>query len=163
MKNNFRSKDTVVVLDNIRSVHNVGAIFRTADALGISKIFLCGITPTPIDRFGRERNDFHKCALGAEKTVSWEYHSSTLFVVEQLKKESYTVVCVEQEKSSIDYKSVTPKNKTCFVFGNEVEGVSKEVLEQADQIAEIKMRGEKESLNVSVTFAIVMFRILDNE
>lgn len=161
MKKEKLNKEVVVILDNIRSVHNVGAIFRTADALGIGKIFLCGITPTPIDRFGRERSDLHKAALGAEKSVSWEHHSSSLLCVEQLKKEGYTVVCVEQAENSVDYKNVILKNKTCFVFGNEVEGVSKEVLQTADQIAEIEMKGEKESLNVSVTFGIMMFRMLD--
>lgn len=154
-------KDVVVVLDNIRSVHNVGAIFRTADALGVSKIFLCGITPSPIDRFGRERNDLHKAALGAEKTVTWEYTLSSFLCVEQLKAEGYSVVCVEQDSDAVDYKTVNPKNKTVFVFGNEVEGVSKEVLSLADQIVEVPMLGQKESLNVSVTFGIVMFRILD--
>jgi 23S rRNA (guanosine2251-2'-O)-methyltransferase len=154
-------KDIVVVLDNIRSVHNVGAIFRTADALGVDKIFLCGITPAPIDRFGRERNDLHKAALGAEKTVSWDHHSSTLLCVEQLKREGYSVVCVEQAKNSIDYKTVIPKNKTVFVFGNELGGISKDVLNYADYVAEIEMIGSKESLNVSVAFGVVMFRILD--
>jgi tRNA G18 (ribose-2'-O)-methylase SpoU len=152
MKGDTEKKEVVVILDNIRSVHNVGAIFRTADALGIDKIFLCGITPAPVDRFGRERNDLHKSALGAEKTV---------LCVEQLIKDGYSVVCVEQAKNSIDYKNVIPKNKTCFIFGNEVEGVSKEVLTLAHQVAEIPMMGEKESLNVSVTFGIVMFRMLD--
>lgn len=161
MRNKKEKQDIVIILDNIRSVYNVGAIFRTADALGIHKIFLCGVTPTPIDRFGRERNDLHKSALGAEKNVSWEYNSSTLSCVEQLKEEGYTVVCVEQSKKSIDYKIVTPKNKTCFIFGNEVEGITKDVLKKADQIVEVNMVGKKESLNVSVTFGIVMFRILD--
>lgn len=154
-------KEIIVVLDNVRSVHNVGAIFRTSDALGISKIFLCGITPTPIDRFGRERSDLHKSALGAEKSVSWEHHSSALECVLHLKEEGYSVVCIEQDKNSIDYKNVIPKNKIVFVFGNEVSGVSKEILSVADQIAEINMSGAKESLNVSVTFGIVMFRILN--
>lgn len=161
MKKENQKHEVVVVLDNIRSVHNVGAIFRTADAFGIDKIFLCGVTPTPVDRFGRERSDLHKSALGAEKSVSWKYISSTLLCVEQLKEEGYTVVCVEQAKNSIDYKTVTLKNKTCFVFGNEVDGVSKEVLQQADQIAQIQMLGKKESLNVSVTFGIVIARILN--
>lgn len=161
MKSDEIKKEVVVILDNVRSVHNVGAIFRTSDALGVEKIFLCGITPTPVDRFGRERSDLHKSALGAEKTVSWVHYSSTLSLVEQLKKEGYTVVCIEQSKNSVDYKTVTPKNKTCFVFGNEVDGVSEEILEQADQIAEIQMIGQKESLNVSVTFGIMMFRMLD--
>jgi 23S rRNA (guanosine2251-2'-O)-methyltransferase len=161
MKKENQKHEVVVILDNIRSVHNAGAIFRTADALGVNKIFLCGVTPTPVDRFGRERSDLHKSALGAQKSVSWEYHSSTLLCVEQLKKEGYTVVCVEQSKNSIDYKTVTLKNKTCFVFGNEVEGISEDVLNCADQIAEIEMMGEKESLNVAVTFGVMMFRMMD--
>ncbi len=159
MKEN--EKEVVVVLDNVRSVHNVGAIFRTSDALGISKIFLCGITPSPVDRFGRERSDLHKSALGAENSVKWEYVSSALDCVLHLKSLGYSVVCIEQDKNSIDYKNVIPKNKTVFVFGNEVTGVSKEILLTADEIAEINMSGKKESLNVSVTFGIVMFRILN--
>ena len=161
MKSKNQKHEVVVVLDNVRSVHNVGAIFRTADALGVNKIFLCGVTPTPVDRFGRERSDLHKSALGAEKSVSWRHLSSTLLCVEQLQKEGYTVVCVEQSKNSIDYKTVTLKNKTCFVFGNEVEGISEDVLNCADQIAEIEMMGEKESLNVAVTFGVMMFRMMD--
>jgi 23S rRNA (guanosine2251-2'-O)-methyltransferase len=161
MEDKNQKNEVVVVLDNVRSVYNVGAIFRTADALGINKIFLCGVTPTPIDRFGRERNDLHKSALGAEKSVSWEYLSSTLLCVEQLQKEGYTVVCVEQSKNSIDYKTVNLKNKTCFVFGNEIKGISEDVLNCADKIAEIEMVGNKESLNVAVTFGVMMFRMMD--
>ena len=120
MKTNKSDFEAVVVLDNIRSIHNVGSIFRTSDALGVTKIYLCGITPTPIDRFGRERTDLHKAALGAEKTVSWEQHSSTFDVVTSLKKDGYSVVCVEQSDNSVDYKDVTPTSKTVFVFGSEV-------------------------------------------
>lgn len=151
----------VVVLDNVRSVHNVGAIFRTSDALGVGKIFLCGITPAPIDRFGRERTDLHKAALGAEKSVSWEQRSSTLECVTQLKKEGYTVIAIEQDEWSVDYKSVTVTGKTAFVFGNEVDGISKDVLKQCDVVADIPMVGTKESLNVSVSFGVAMFRFLD--
>ncbi len=161
MKSNTSEKSIIVVLDNIRSVHNVGAIFRTSDALGVHEIVLCGITPAPIDRFGRERTDLHKAALGAEKSVSWRQHSSTLELVTSLKQDGYSVVCVEQSDISIDYKEVTLTEKTVFVFGNEVEGVSNEVLKIADVIAEIKMLGDKESLNVSVSFGVVMFRILN--
>ncbi len=161
MNQEKENKEIIVVLDNIRSVHNVGAIFRTSDALGIDKIFLCGITPAPVDRFGRERSDLHKAALGAENSVAWEQHFSACTCVEQLKVEGYSVVCVEQAKNSIDYKTVIPKNKTVFVFGNEVDGISKDILELADCVAEIQMVGEKESLNVSVSFGIVMFRMLD--
>jgi tRNA G18 (ribose-2'-O)-methylase SpoU len=153
--------DVVVVLDNVRSVHNVGSIFRTSDALGIDRVFLCGITPTPIDRFGRERTDLHKAALGAEKTVSWEWHDSALSIVISLKAEGYTVIAIEQSTSSVDYKTVIPSGKTAFVFGNEVDGVAECVLNQCDFVAHIPMRGIKESLNVSVCFGVAMFRFLN--
>ena len=153
--------ETVVVLDNVRSVHNVGAIFRTSDALGISRIILCGITPAPIDRFGRERSDLHKAALGAEKVVEWEQSASALSAVTNLRAEGYTVIAVEQSDESVDYKSVSVSDKTAFVFGNEVDGVSDDVLKQCDVVAEIPMAGTKESLNVSVSFGVSMFRFLD--
>ena len=153
--------DVVVILDNVRSVHNVGSIFRTSDTLGVSKIFLCGITPTPIDRFGRERTDLHKAALGAEKTVTWEHCSTALSVVTSLKLEGYTVIAIEQDSSSVDYKSVTPSGKTAFIFGNEVDGVSHDVLKQSDFVTHVPMIGEKESLNVSVCFGVAMFRFLN--
>jgi 23S rRNA (guanosine2251-2'-O)-methyltransferase len=158
-----KTKEIIIVLDNIRSVENVGAIFRTADAIGVNKIYLCGITPTPIDRFGRERNDLHKSALGSEKVIPWEYAPATLECVSSLKKEGYTVVSVEQAQNSIDYKEVTPAQKTVCVFGNEVDGVSKDVLNISDIVAEISMSGIKESLNVSVTCGIILFRFFDTK
>ena len=151
----------VVVLDNIRSVHNVGSMFRTSDAAGIDCIYLCGITPAPIDRFGRERTDLHKAALGAEKTVPWKQYTSTLECVTFLKSKGYSVVCIEQTKSSIDYKNVSLTQKTAFVFGNEVNGITQDVIDEADLCAELAMQGIKESLNVSVSFGIVLFRILN--
>jgi tRNA G18 (ribose-2'-O)-methylase SpoU len=156
-----KQNKAVVVLDGVRSVHNVGAIFRTCDALGIAKLYLCGITPSPIDRFGRERTDLHKAARGAEKTVSWEHVSSAPDVVARLHEEGYTVIAIEQSEKSVDYKSVSVSDKTAFVFGSEVDGVSKDVLKQCDVVAEIPMAGTKESLNVSVSFGIAMFRFLD--
>ncbi len=162
MKSKKSKFESVIVLDNIRSIHNVGAIFRTSDALGIDLICLCGITPSPTDRFGRERNDFNKAALGAQHSVSWKHYSSALECVTDLKTQGYSVVCVEQHSSSIDYKKVSLSQKTAFVFGNEVDGISPEIISIADHVAEIDMHGIKESLNVSVVFGIVMFRILDN-
>lgn len=157
-----KSKDQIyIILPDIRSVYNVGAIFRTADACGISKIFLTGYTPQPKDRFGRDRKDFAKCALGAEKTVEWEYRKDLNDLLEELKKEGIEIVAVEQDKKSIDYKDLKIKKDTAFIFGNEVEGVSKDVLKEVDQIIELPMVGEKESLNVSVTAGIVLFRILN--
>lgn len=152
----------VVVLDNIRSVYNVGSIFRTANALGIEKIYLCGITPTPLDKRGDKRKDFAKVALGAEDTVAWEYIDATTICLEKLKKERVYIVALEQDERSVDYKTVVvPENKNiCFVVGAEVEGMSKESLTLCDVIAEIPMVGTKESLNVTIAFGVAAYRIL---
>ncbi|MEZ0209124.1 MAG: TrmH family RNA methyltransferase [Candidatus Paceibacterota bacterium] len=152
----------IAVLDNVRSVYNVGSIFRTANAAGIDKIYLCGITPTPLDHKGRRRSDFAKVALGAEDTVAWEYVESTLVCVQKLKTEGVFVVGVEQHESSVDYKNVSVEGKEniAFLIGAEVEGVRKEVLEICDVVAEIPMLGTKESLNVTIAFGIVVYRIL---
>lgn len=150
-----------LILPDIRSVYNVGAIFRTADACGVSKIFLTGYSPIPKDRFGRERKDFAKSALGAEKTVAWEYHKNIFVLLDKLKNENVEIVAVEQSKKSIDYKDFKITKDTVFIFGNEVEGLSKEILDEVDKIIEIPMIGKKESLNVSVSAGIVLFRVLD--
>jgi len=152
-----------VVLHNIRSVYNVGSIFRTADAAGIEKIYLCGITPAPVDRYGCLRQDFIKVSLGAEKSVEWEKFYSTSKLLGKLKKERYKILAVEQNKKSIPYyklsKSYVSNRKSCLVFGNEVNGLSPSVLKKADKILEIPMMGKKESLNVSVAFGIIAFHI----
>ena len=156
-------KDIIVVLDNIRSTFNVGSIFRTADALGIKEIILGGTTPAPVDRFGRERKDIAKVSLGAEKSVAWEYEKSTLASVKRLKKEGYQIIAVEQGDKSVDYKKIKIKKgtKVVFVMGEEVNGISPEILRIADIIAEIPMCGQKESLNVSVAFGVALFRMLN--
>lgn len=146
-----------VILDNIRSVHNVGSIFRTSDAAGVSKIYLCGTTPTPTDRFGRARNDLAKVALGAEKTVPWGYGGNTIDIIRKLKNDGVKVFGVEQYEGSVDYVSVKYPEQYAFVFGNEVGGVSLDVLAECDEVIEIPMKGEKESLNVSVAAGIVLF------
>jgi len=153
-------KDIRILLHDIRSVYNVGAIFRTSDAIGVSKIYLSGYTPGPLDRFNRVRKDFAKSALGSEKSVSSE-HVDYLKALRQLKKEGFQIIVIEQEKNSIDYKKVAPKSKTLIVFGNEVSGVEKNILKTADVIAEIPMNGKKESLNVSVSAGIVLYRWFD--
>ena len=153
--------EAVVILHNIRSAYNVGAIFRTADAVGVSKIYLTGYTPTPLDRFGRERKDVAKSALGAEKSVAWEYAKSARAVIEKLKKAGFEVVAVEQAEAAIDYKQYKPKQKVTFLFGNEVRGISKQLLSKCDKIIEIPMRGKKESLNVSISAGVVLFGVLD--
>jgi 23S rRNA (guanosine2251-2'-O)-methyltransferase len=155
-------KQIHILLHDIRSVYNVGAIFRTADAIGVSKIYLSGYSPTPNDRFGRPRKDFAKCALGSEKTVTWEFIESPKKLIENLKSDGVQVITVEQAESSVDYKKIKPKEKTLIIFGNEVEGVSKDFLKISDVIAEIPMNGKKESLNVSVSAGIVLFHLFDN-
>ncbi|MFA6227415.1 MAG: TrmH family RNA methyltransferase [Candidatus Paceibacterota bacterium] len=150
----------VVVLDNIRSVYNVGSIFRTSDALGVDKIYLCGCTPTPKDRFGRERKDLAKVALGAERNIEWEYAKDTAELLKKLKKEKYQIVAVEQAENSVNYKKVKTGKTVALVMGEEVNGMSKKVLKLADVIAEIPMQGKKESLNVSVAFGIAGYEIL---
>ncbi len=168
--------DIVLVLNNVRSVYNVGSVFRTCDAAGVSKIYLVGVTPTPLDRFGKFRADFAKVALGAEKTVEWEHFKSFREVYKKLKSEGCEILAVEQDKRSIPYytfgrpsKSVVQKialapqgtrDKYALIFGEETKGLPKSVLDKCDQILEIPMRGEKESLNVSVAAGIVVYNLL---
>jgi len=147
-------KKKFVVLDNIRSVHNVGSIFRTSDALGVDKIYLCGCTPTPKDRFGRDRSDLAKVALGAEKSIEWKYCKTTSDALKILKKEKVKIIALEQAKNSVDYKKVKVDGDTAIVLGEEVKGLSQEILDSVDVIAEIPMKGIKESLNVSVAFGV---------
>ncbi len=156
-----RESNFVLILHNIRSVYNVGAIFRTADAAGVTKIYLTGYTPTPLDRFGRERKDVAKAALGAEKFVSWEQHSSLSYAIAQLRDEGYKIVALEQAKNSIDYKSFKPEKNTALIVGEERYGITQDILDQCDSIIEVPMRGTKESLNVSVATGIALFRILN--
>lgn len=154
-------KENILILHNIRSVSNVGAMFRTADAAGIDKIYLTGYTPAPLDRFGRKRGDLAKSALGAEEFVSWEQKKSICPVIAKLKRDGFLIIGLEQDKNSIDYKKVKIKEKNAFLVGEEVAGISKENLKKCDIIAEIPMRGKKESLNVSVALGVVLFRILN--
>jgi 23S rRNA (guanosine2251-2'-O)-methyltransferase len=151
----------ILILENIRSVHNVGAIFRTADAVGINKIVLVGITPAPIDRFGRARADLAKAALGAEKTVLWQAVATIAEAVEPLRVEGFQIISLEQAENSVDYKKVSVADRAAIIVGNEVDGVSAEALTLSDVVAEIPMAGDKESLNVSVATGVALFRILD--
>ena len=155
------NKETILILDDLRSTHNVGAIFRTADAAGISKIYLVGTTPTPFDRFGKARKDVAKTALGAEKTIAWEYVKTLSGLLNKLKKEGVYIVAVEQSENSVDYKKVKLPAKTAIIMGNEVTGILKSVLGKCDCVAEIPMKGMKESLNVSVATGVVLFRMLN--
>jgi len=156
-----KSNTFYVILHNIRSVFNVGALFRTADAIGISKIMLSGYSPTPLDRFGRVRKDMAKSALGSEKTVSWEYVKNPMQVLKKLKQEGFSIIGVEQDKNSVDYRKIKKTSKMAFILGTETTGIDKSLLKLCDTITEIPMKGNKESLNVSVAAGIVLFRILD--
>jgi tRNA G18 (ribose-2'-O)-methylase SpoU len=141
-------------------VENVGAIFRTADAAGIDKIYLVGYTPAPLDRFGRKRKDLAKSALGAEEFVSWESKKNLPALLRDLKSGGYFIIAIEQDKNSVDYKKVKTRKKNAFIVGAEVSGIPKNILKKCDVIAEISMRGKKESLNVSVATGIALFRVL---
>lgn len=152
--------EVVLVLPDIRSAHNVGSIFRTADASGVSRIVLCGYTPAPIDKFNRVRKEIAKTALGGEKSISWKKEESVTKAIRDLKKEGYKIVALEQSNNSIDYKKFKTPKKFALVLGNEVLGLPKNILSLCDETIEIPMKGEKESLNVGVATGVVLFRIL---
>ena len=153
-------KTSVLILDNIRSVENTGSIFRTAECLGVTKIYLIGTTPTPLDRFGRKRPDFSKVALGAEELVEWEYVKEILPVIKELKSQNFNILALEQSENSKNLNDYKSPEMFALIVGNEVEGVHKEVLQKCDAILEMKMKGEKESLNVSVATGIALFELL---
>lgn len=156
-----KNKKIYLILHNIRSAQNVGAIFRTSDAAGISKIYLTGYTPAPVDHFGIARKDIVKTALGAEKSVKWEYARTATSIINKLRKQRAEIIAVEQNGKAIDYKKIKINSDAAFIFGNEVKGLSKTILDKSDKIAQIKMFGKKESLNVSVTAGIFLFRVLN--
>lgn len=152
--------DFVVVLHDVRSVHNVGSIFRTADAARASKIYCCGITPAPVDRLKNLRADFAKVALGAHEYVPWESSKDAAVVIKDLKRDGYNIFAIEQSKRSTPYfemKRADLAARFCLVVGNEVNGLPASILSEADRTLEIPMSGKKESLNVAVAFGIVVF------
>ena len=142
-----------VICDNIRSLENIGSIFRTADALGVIKIFLCGISGKP------PHEKISKTALGAEKTVPFEYCKQTWRVIERLKGDNVHIVALEQDKKAISYTSFKPKFPLALLIGHEVKGVSNDILKKVDNIIFLPMHGKKESLNVSVAFGIAGYEI----
>ncbi len=171
--------EVVLVLPDIRSSHNVGAIFRTADGAGVSRIILAGHSPCPVDKFQRLQPEIAKTALGAEKSVPWMYEVDATKEIKKLKKDGYVIIALEQTKKSISYKKILKiikmdllqKNgkgdmrgsrniKICLIAGNEVEGVPEKLLNVANYHIDISMRGEKESLNVSVATGIVLYELL---
>jgi len=157
-------KKVVIILNNIRSSENVGSIFRTADAVRVSKIILCGYTPAPIDRFGRENKGLIKASLGAEKFIKWEKRETLKETIEIIQEKRggnrFVVIGIEQDERAIDYKSIDKSKNIVLVFGNEVDGLSKEELKLCDIVASLPMYGKKESLNVSVCAGIVLYSLL---
>ncbi len=140
-----------VVLNNIRSLYNVGSIFRTADGVGIEKLWICGITGFPPD------SQISKTALGAENEVPWEYRKEACSVLRELKTRGYKIVFLEQVEGSAPYQDYEPTGPVCLVVGNEVEGVSEDLLSLCDGTIEIEMAGLKNSLNVAVAFGVVAY------
>ncbi len=143
----------VAVLDNIRSLHNVGAIFRTADAAGVGKLYLCGLSGTP------PRPDIRKAALGAEEVVAWEYFKQTSEALAKLKQEGYHLLALESTPASVDYRCATYQFPLALVVGHEYNGIAPEILALCDAAISLPMRGIKISLNVAVAFGVAAYEI----
>ncbi len=148
-------KEVYVLLNNIRSLHNVGSIFRTSDGAGVKKLFLCGQTGYP------PREDITKTAIGAEEVVPWEYWIDAKECIKKLlkNKKSVQIVALEQTKKSIDYRKFKPKYPICLVVGHEIDGVEEGILDLCDSAIEIPMYGKKQSLNVSVAFGVAVYSL----
>lgn len=148
-----------LLLPNIRSAQNVGTIFRTAEAFGVDQIILSGYTPQPIDRFGRDRSDIAKAALGAEKMVLWSFEENIIEYLLGKKKEGFKIIGLEQEKNSEDLGGYSYGGENIIlVVGNEIDGIDQEIREVVDTFVEIPMQGQKESLNVAVATGIMLWK-----
>ncbi|PNQ73955.1 RNA methyltransferase [Hanstruepera neustonica] len=152
---NTEKTPLIIVLDNIRSLNNIGSVFRTSDAFLIEKIYLCGITAKP------PHKDIHKTALGSTETVAWEYVTDTLELVKKLQAENITVCSIEQAENAMMLNDFTPKpdQKYALVFGNEVKGVQQDVVSNSDVVLEIPQFGTKHSLNISVSCGVVVWDV----
>jgi tRNA G18 (ribose-2'-O)-methylase SpoU len=157
-------KKLFLILDNIRSAYNVGAIFRTADGAGVSKIYICGYTPIPPkeNKIYKTQADkmIEKTALGAERTIEWEKYEDLEKLLKKLRSEKINIIALEKTAGSIEMERFEKHFPAALILGNEVEGVSKNILEQCDAVVSIPMRGKKESLNVSVAAGIAMYEFL---
>ena len=146
--------EIIVVLDNIRSMHNIGSIFRSCDSMGNCSVFLCGICATPPSK------EIHKTALGSTESVRWKYYKTTKEAVIELKKNNYEIIAVEQTNESISLNQFqTQAKKIALVFGNEVKGVNKDIINLSDKCIEINQYGIKQSMNVSVAAGVVLWAI----
>ncbi|MCC6290641.1 RNA methyltransferase [Candidatus Nomurabacteria bacterium] len=151
----------VLILHNIRSAHNVGSIFRTAEGAGLKKVYLTGYTPMPKDKFERVNKEIAKTALGAEKIMEWRKFDNLETLISKLKKENFEIVALEQDRRAVDYRKAKFDGDIALILGNEVGGVDPEIIQLCDHVIEIPMRGEKESLNVGVAAGIAIFRLLN--
>lgn len=149
-----------ILLPDIRSAYNVGSIFRSADCFGAQKIYLTGTTPQPVDRFNRPQKEIAKTALGGEKTIAWEYFETAQEIIQKAKKEKFHIIAIEQSSESVALSQQSTQEKILCIFGNEVEGVPQEILNLCDEVIEIDMKGDKESLNVSVCAGVVLYELL---
>lgn len=158
-------KELFLILHNIRSAYNVGAIFRTADGAGVSKIYLTGYTPIPSEieqeKQTAAQKMIAKTALGAEKSVPWQQCEDLQLLLQKLQQEKISIVALEKTESAIELKDFKPNFPLAFVLGNEVEGVDEEVLQACSAVVSIPMRGKKESLNVSVAAGIAIYKLLE--
>lgn len=152
-------KEIAALLHNVRSAHNVGSIFRTAECAGVSHMYLSGYTPLPLDRFGRVQKDIAKTALGAENLVGWSHVTNPFRLIDTLKKDGRRIVGIEQDLRAQDYRSFKLELPSLFIFGNEVCGLSRALRDVCDILIEIPMCGAKESLNVSVAAGVILFRV----
>ena len=152
---NSSKTPVIVILDNIRSAHNVGSVFRTCDAFLIDKIILCGITAIPPNK------EIRKTALGSSESVDWRYYKNTEEIIMRLKKKDYQIIAVEQANKSIKLESFKPENekKYAIIFGNEIKGISQKIIDNSDSVIEIPQFGTKHSLNVSVSAGIVIWDV----
>ncbi len=148
-----------VLLHNVRSAHNVGSIFRTADAAGVGEVILSGYTPAPLDRFGRLQKEIAKTALGAEASMPWQKLPDPRRIIEERRAAGWRIVGVEQDARARDFRTFEAKQPTLFIFGNEVRGLSPALRDVCDELLEIPMRGKKESLNVAVAAGIILFAV----
>jgi tRNA G18 (ribose-2'-O)-methylase SpoU len=155
-------KKKILILHNIRSAYNVGAILRTADAIAIDRVYLTGYTPLPVNKFGLPDKQVAKTALGAEQVISWEHVLEVAILIEQLKRQGVFVVGLELDSSSVDYKTNIPKQDIAILLGEEVGGIHPELRVQCDLLVQIPMHGVKESLNVSVAAGILLYRLFDH-
>jgi tRNA G18 (ribose-2'-O)-methylase SpoU len=155
-------KKKILILHNIRSAYNVGAILRTADAIAIDRVYLTGYTPLPVNKFGLPDKQVAKTALGAEQVISWEHVLEVAILIEQLKRQGVCVVGLELDSSSVDYKTNIPKQDIAILLGEEVGGIHPELRVQCDLLVQIPMHGVKESLNVSVAAGILLYRLFDH-